>query len=471
MNYFSFFKRFSIDTYAETYYNKIKKWDSWYRGDVADFHHYNVYLGKGVKRTYDRMTLGMAKKICEDVADLLMNEKVKITIGDKMSDDFVRKVFDASNFASKGNEYQERKAATGTTAYVPYLCNVETDANGTITAADVKINYFDALHIFPTAWANGRIISAIFTIEARNDGKDYALIQHHKLTQNEDGSNQYIITNKVIDSKGNEVDQSVVSHIPEFRNIAPVIETGSDIPQFVIDRLAIVNNATDDSSNPMGIPIFANSLDVLKKIDIEFDSYANEFILGRKRIFVAPEMMKDVDGEFVFDTHDGVYRFLPDGYFENTNDAIHEVDMNLRIEEHEKAINNDLNLLSLKCGLGTQYYKFERGSIATATQVISENSELFRTIKKHELPLSEALEALIRTIIRLGEAAGKEGLDPEAEIRIDFDDSIIQDKDAERKQDRDDVEIGAMSLAEYRAKWYSETLEEAEKKIKANETS
>lgn len=52
-------------------------------------------------------------------------------------------------------------------------------------------------------------------------------------------------------------------------------------------------------------------------------------------------------------------------------------------------------------------------------------------------------------------------MDADAEITVDFDDSIIEDKATERKQDMQDVAIGAMGLAEYRAKWYGETLEEA----------
>ena len=49
-------------------------WREWYRGKVDSFHNYTVYNGvKEVKRT--KKTLGMAKKSCEDWADLLLNER------------------------------------------------------------------------------------------------------------------------------------------------------------------------------------------------------------------------------------------------------------------------------------------------------------------------------------------------------------------------------------------------------------
>ena len=167
----------------------------------------------------------------------------------------------------------------------------------------------------------------------------------------------------------------------------------------------------------------------------------------------------------VFDPEDSVFYKLPEDYFNNTKEAIHESNMELRVQEHEQAINNDLNLLSFKCGFGTQYYRFERGALATATQVISENSDMYRTIQKHEIILHDALEDLIRIIIRLGKTANVSGLVENTEITLTFDDSIIEDKQSERNEDRKDVSMGVMGLAEYRAKWYGETEEEAAGKL------
>ena len=74
------------------------------------------------------------------------------------------------------------------------------------------------------------------------------------------------------------------------------------------------------------------------------------------------------------------------------------------------------------------------------------------------------LKRLIRIIIRLGQVTGNV-LDPDTEITIDFDDSIIEDKDSERQQDRQDVSMGVMRLEEYRAKWYGETVEQARQNL------
>ena len=248
--------------------------------------------------------------------------------------------------------------------------------------------------------------------------------------------------------------------------MADVIHTGSTERQFVIDRLNIANNY--NSNSPMGMAIFANATDILQGLDTIYDSYINEFVLGKKRIFVAPEVLyvDPITGEPAFDPNDAVFYQLPEDTLKDGGKPITEVDMQIRAEEHEKGINNALNMLSVKCGFGLNHYKFENGNIQTATQVISENSDMYRTINKHEIILRDVLEELIRIIARLGRVIGV-GTDPETEIVVEFDDSIIEDKQAERQSDRQDVSMGAMGLVEYRAKWYGETEEEAARKIVA----
>ena len=132
------------------------------------------------------------------------------------------------------------------------------------------------------------------------------------------------------------------------------------------------------------------------------------------------------------------------------------IDMTLRTAEHNTGIQDQLNILSSKCGFGETYYRFDGGSVATATQVISENSTMFRTIKKHEVILFSVIEELCRILLRLGNTAMNVGLDENVKVSIDFDDSIIVDTESQRAQDRQDVNMGVMSVLEYRMKWYGE---------------
>lgn len=469
MDVFAYFRNKGIDTLGVTFYRQINVWRSWYNSNVRRFHRYKVYRGNGTSVNCTRYALGMAKKVCEDMADLLLNEKVVITVADPTTDTFVKQVLADNTWEELGNEYQEWKAALGTVAYVVYIKDAVVDEAGNMTGGNVGINYVEADRIFPTSWQNKVVTECIFTFPKTYKRKKYTHFQYHKL-ENVPGENrkQYVIENTVAENTagaGTELTPDQWEEIPVFSGLAERVETGSAQPLFVIDRLNMVNNADEDTTNPMGVALFANGIDVIRKLDLEYDSYANEFSLGRKRIFVAPEFLTTQNGDAVFDPQDTVFYELPEDYFKDTKEALHEVNMELRIDEHSRAINDDLNWLSLKCGFGTERYKFEGGGVKTATEVISENSDMYRSLKKHERVLERVLIQLIQTIIRAGISVGVSGLRDDTEVNIKFDDSIIEDKATERKEDRQDVAMGAMSITEYRAKWYGETLEQAKKNL------
>lgn len=51
------------------------------------------------------------------------------------------------------------------------------------------------------------------------------------------------------------------------------------------------------------------------------------------------------------------------------------------------------------CGMGEDQYQFQSsGGVKTAREVISENSKLFRTLKKHEIVLKLALTSPLPTL-------------------------------------------------------------------------
>ena len=426
MNIFNYFRKKGIDTVDASFYRKIDEWISWYNSNVRQFTFYKVYTGRGTSKRCRRKSMGMAKKLSEDIADLLLNERVMITLEDETTQEFVRKVLDNNHFLVMGNDYQERKAYSGTVAYIPYLYNAVVQEDGTISAGEIGINYVDAKNIYPVSWNNGNVTECVFTFVHTVRQKKYVQIQFHRIEP--DGV--YVIENNVLEctkgsAEGRELTEQEWKQLKPFANLAARTETGSTEPQFVIDRLNITNNA--DECNPMGIAIFANAIDTLKKLDMEFDS-------------------------------------LPEDYDKSQTGLIKEVDMSLRVEQHSKAINDDLNYLSLKCGFGTERYRFDGAGAKTATEIISENSDMYRMLKKHETILEDVLKRLIRIIIRLGIVTGNT-LDQNTDIVIDFDDSIIEDKGAERQQDRQDVSMGVMRHEEYRAKWYGETVEQAKKNL------
>lgn len=450
MNIFEKLKERGFDTVPESFYTTIGIWKSWYEGEVKSFHIYKVFNGQKQVQCR-RYTMGMAKKVSEDWANLLMNEKVKITLEGKAEQEFFDSVCKENNFLVKASEMQEAKSAMGTVAYVPRIVGAMVNPEtGFVSgnAESIKLDYCTAENIFPLSWENGRVKECAFSTSFTAQNEKYLYLQIHRL----DEKKEYIIENVLYRDQNGNLSDVEASTVPGFENIPPVVRTGSSKRQFVIDRLNIANNV--DISIPMGISVYANAIDQLKGVDIAYDSYVNEFVLGKKRIMVKPEATKDIDGDPVFDPNDTVYYVLPED--SQNGSVIDQVDMTLRTAEHNAGLQDMLNALSSKCGFGENHYKFDNGNISTATQVISENSSMFRTIKKHEIILENVLIELCRIILRLGNTYIGKGLNEDVEISIDFDDSIIIDKEAERAQDRQDVAMGVMNDWEYRAKWYNE---------------
>lgn len=417
VNIQKFLKTKGYSTVSEDWYKHIDLWEQWYKGKTA-FHKYTI-CNMGQVKSYTRKTLGMAKKVAEDQADLLLNEKVEILASEQTAQDIIDDVLFNNNFWVKGNQLVEQFAALGCGATVVYK-----------EGEEVLIDYIDAKCIYPIKWRKRGITECAFASEAE-DGNTF--ISLHK---KENGL--YVIYNYLVrqDSTG------AIEELALPDDIALVWQTNSETPTFQIYSLNIANNVMPGV--PLGVSIYANCIDVLQSTDIVYDSYANEFILGKKRIMANSNAFNvNIDSGTahpVFDPSDTVYYDMGEN---DGNSPIKEIDFSLRCEEHQIALQNNLDLLSEKCGFGKGYYNFNADNVQTATAVVSQNSQLFRKIKKHEIIIEKNLIDLARIILKLS------GYNKEAEISIQFDDSIIEDTNAVANRALLELNSGAIDLVMY----------------------
>ena len=421
----------------DDYYSQIELWQKWYRGKVPAVHNYVQYNGKKRLRRC-RKSLGMGKTVAEDWANLLLNEKVAITVKKQKTQEKITQVLTDNSFWSRGNQLIERSFALGTGAFVEFL-----------DGDDVKIDYVRAGMIYPLTWDNGRVTECAFASERVKGKTATVYLNIHRLEKG-----KYVIENHLFERSGvilREID------LPE--DVKPTVATGSDVPRFQLITPNIANNIDPDC--PLGISVYANALDQLESTDLVYDSYANEFRLGKKRITVPLsmariEMEKDGSVTPTFDDNDTEFYAVPQE--QGMDNKIQEHNMEIRAEAHDRGIQAMLNLVSWKCGFGTRRYMFQEGQVKTATEVISNNSDLYRNLRKHELMLKDALTGLINAI------ADMMKLGPQ-EVSINFDDSIIEDSDKQRETDRQDVRDDIMQPWEYRMKWYGEDEVTAKAKI------
>lgn len=231
-----------------------------------------------------------------------------------------------------------------------------------------------------------------------------------------------------------------------YPNVKEIESVKTEYPRFQVWKLPIANNL--DTASPMGISILANHIDKFKSIDIKYDSFDHEFITGKRRVLVGKKAIKSevvgVDENdnpvlvSYFDTEDDVYVAI--GGMDDQ--PVKDINFDLRVQEHIDGINMELNYLSAGVGLGTGFYQFDKTGLKTATEVVSENSDTYRTMVHHRIPIYDCLKDMISAICEI------EGI-PFTEVSINLDDSIIEDTNKIRQQALTEYNAGLISKAEY----------------------
>jgi A118 family predicted phage portal protein len=200
-------------------------------------------------------------------------------------------------------------------------------------------------------------------------------------------------------------------------------------------------------------------METLHALDICFDSFVREFRLGKKRIIVPARMIKTiVDPETgkmrrYFDAMDETYEAL------STDDPdslkIQDNSVELRVDEHVAAMNAFLNIFCLQVGLSAGTFSFDaKGGLKTATEVVSENSKTYKTVKNFQNMLRPAIERLVENIITVAALYGMTTDDGQSvaelaargyEINIAMDDGITQDRQTNINEGITLVGAGLMS--------------------------
>ncbi len=169
---------------------------------------------------------------------------------------------------------------------------------------------------------------------------------------------------------------------------------------------------------------------------------------------VKPEAIRNLDGEPLFDANDLVFYILPED--SQSGSTVQEIKAELRVSQHVSGLQLALDLLGLKCGFGPNHWKFDAGHITTATQILSANSEEYRTQQKHQLVLESLLIRLARSIVRLGRDFLNLRLNPDVPISVDFDNSTVENLSEEFERDISMLEHGILTAQEFRQKWLNE---------------
>ena len=404
----------------------------------------------------------MAKEISEDWADILWSEKCKISLKDENTQKQFDELADSLDLYTLITQLIEKSGALGTEMAVVSAYDIIKNEDGMtldVSNAKTRVNIVDIDWIFPLSWDNTGITECAFGSVQYIKGQKYIVLSVHKLN---DVGNYVIYNHLFSETNGN------LTEVLGQEGTENEFDTMSNIKWFAPFKPLLTNNLFSDS--PFGIPHYANAIDVMKTVDIDFDAFKNEVKDGRRRTFARAEMFNYDGGEqkLTFDPNDTDIYMLPKGA--NKDDLIQSDTTNLRVNEQIEALNTSLNILGNKVGFGSNHYTYDGVNLQTATAVISSNSKMARRMRKLQIGYESAIYDLVKAICYVSSTFGKYNLNTE-DMVIQFDDSVIEDKNEESNRALRELSAGVLSKVEYRTKIYGESPEIAKKAIEEIEAS
>lgn len=368
--------------------------------------------GKGMRRMN---MLHCAKVLCDSMAALTFGTQADIFCYDERQQTFVNDVLQDNCFWENMPAFFSRAYAVGGGAVRVYA-----------EKGRICLDYTDNSCFIPMGNDKGSIREGIFRSLWYKDGMRFTLFEKHGF------ENGHVVTDRVLYSSKN----GTLGSETDIEEVIPGLCSHSEYPAltepvFACFRPAAANNLSSDRL--MGISCFANSVDTLKALDIAFDSFSREFVLGRKRIIVPSACIRtvvDPDSGKVsryFDADDEVFQALKCD--EDRDLKITDNTAELRVSEHKEAINALLDLLCFQTGLSPGTLAFSGSSaVRTAAEIKSMDTRTEVTMQHNRCLAAELIEKTVRTIIRFGMLTGS--LPPgDIRVRIGFSDKQVIDRD------------------------------------------
>ena len=476
-----------VPAFREYYTLFIFMWQAIYKGFYRAWHEIPMKTlndPKGKKRIMATMNAG--KMACTQMARYVWNERcdIKASMDGYTGEDpdplneFLQYVLTENNFGTSFGDLIEKSMALGGGALKEYVEIPKDEQGNDIGEGKIRISYHMASQFVPTAWDNSRVKCGIFISREARDGFYYTVVEWHHW----DG-NSYRVTNDLyrMPIKETEEPQNILGWWYPLDKIYPLLSPDteiSDVHQTYFQYIKPFGANYADDNSPLGMSIYAPAVNTLHGIDIMFDSLQREFVLGKKRIIAPARAMRTTvvnngsTPQRYFDADDEVWEALATDNPEDLKVIDNSVD--LRVQEHISGINGELAILCSQIGFdpGTLAFDQQKG-MKTATEVISENSKTYGTVKAHENNIKDRLIDMVNAIFDLAVRYGLtwNGVPVERlisggyNVSVDFDDSIIQDRRAEINEGVILVGASLMSRKKFMVDKLGYTPEEADAEI------
>lgn len=439
------------------YEQGVFPWKRVYRGLYAPWHDVAAPTAANPDARRRLFRMNLAKAACAELAGMVWGEQAALRVcaagavpGDDPLNEYVQHVLRESGFAEGAQAMIEKGLALGGAALRVWV------EPGSGEGPGVRLGLCAADQFVPLSWDGGRVLEGLFVSRHVLRGTAYTRLEWHR---REGGG--YVVENELYRAEAalgvNALPRDVLGTRCPLEEAFPQLAERAEVPGrlFAYWRTPVANNLDDDS--PLGVSIFANALETLHALDICYDSLVQEFRLGKKKIVVPARFLRSVvdpatgRSRRYFDPGDETFVGLAD---DDATAGVKDISTELRVEEHVAALNALLSILCLQLGFSANTFSFDReGGLRTATEVVSENSKTYKTIRTVQNQLAPALERAARCVVEAAALCGARWRGrPVAElaaggyeVKVVFDDGVTQDRQTNLNEGMALVAAGLLS--------------------------
>lgn len=377
------------------------------------------------------ISLRLEQAITREFANITLNEMTA-----SVSNDRLQKIFETAT--EDLNSELQSGLATGAMVIKPL--------------GGDKVQYISANAFVPIEFdTRHRLVKVIFPEFKKIGDNYYTRLEYHSL----DTEKGLTITNTayVSASEGQLGREIPLAAVDEWANLPTSVTYPAMLrPAFGYFRTPI-KNTIDGSS--CGVSVYANDINLIRKIDTQFGRLDWEFESGERAIHVDAAAFKKEGTEKL---NKRLYKAVDVDL--GDNELFKDFSPAIRQSDITDGLNTYLRRLEFSVGLAYGDLSNPETVAKTATEIKSAKDRKYNTVSAIQKQLKYCLDDLVYAL------AFYNSLTTSGYTFVcDFKDSILTDEQTERTQDIQDLSLGIMRPDEYRMKWYGEDEKTAKKNL------
>ena len=247
----------------------------------------------------------------------------------------------------------------------------------------------------------------------------------------------------------------------EVEGITGFVDTKQPLPTYALVKPAKYN--AHDELTPLGASVIEDICDSCRLVDEAFNQMYWQVRVSLPKMVVDEQaIVRDSKGNAKFVNTMDQIMFAPISAGISAESPMTVYNPDTHIDDMVTAFNNALAVLGFRTGFGAGYWSFTLGQgLKTATEVVSTNATLIRTIRKHEHSIENSVRDLVQGAFAAECAMNGYRVDEPVPVDILWDDSVISDDKADRDMMKDDIARGLCPKWKYLVKYQGMSEEDA----------